>query len=77
MVNFSARINKKVLERGNIRLGSVLTDILGKSGRKMLAALAAGTASPEEVADLAQARCERSARRWWRRCKVGRPTTNG
>lgn len=44
----------KVLEGGNIRLGSVLTDILGKSGRKMLAALAAGPIDPQVVADLAE-----------------------
>jgi transposase len=34
---------QKVLEGGNIRLGSVLTDILGKSGRAMLTALVAGS----------------------------------
>ena len=43
---------QKVLEGGNIKLGSVVTDILGKSGRAMLGALAAGQSSPEEVAAL-------------------------
>jgi len=44
---------QKVLEGGNIKLGTVVTDILGKSGRAMLGALAAGHSSPEEIAALA------------------------
>lgn len=44
---------QKVLEGGNIKLGTVVTDILGKSGRAMLGALAAGHSSPEEIATLA------------------------
>ncbi len=45
---------QKVLEGGNIKLGSVVTQILGKSGREILGAMAAGTSTPEVLAALAQ-----------------------
>ena len=45
---------QKVLEGGNIKLGSVATDILGKSGRAMLQAMAAGTTDPAILAGMAQ-----------------------
>ncbi len=44
----------KVLEGGNIKLGSVVTDILGKSSRKMLAALANGVEDPTVLAEMAE-----------------------
>lgn len=44
----------KVLEDANIKLGSVATDILGKSGREMLEALIAGEGDPEELAEMAR-----------------------
>ncbi len=47
---------RKVLEGGNIKLGTVVADILGTSGRAMLTALAAGANGPEEVAMLAHPR---------------------
>jgi len=47
---------QKVLEGGNIKLGSVVSDILGKSGRAMLDALAAGQSGPEDIAALAGSR---------------------
>lgn len=47
---------QKVLESANIKVTSVLTDIDGVSGRAMLRALIAGTASPAEMADLAKGR---------------------
>ncbi len=47
---------QKVLEGGNIKLGSVVTDILGKSGRAMLTAMAAGPSSPAELAEMADSR---------------------
>jgi transposase len=46
----------KTLEDANIKLGAVATDIMGKSGRAMLAALAAGEREPSKLADLAQNR---------------------
>lgn len=47
---------QKVLEGGNIKLGSVVSDILGKSGRAILEAIAAGTGTPDEWAALADSR---------------------
>jgi len=44
----------KVLEGGNIKLAGVVTDILGKSSRRMLAALAAGVDDPKVLADMAE-----------------------
>lgn len=46
----------KVLQDAGIKLSSVATDILGKSGRDMLAALVEGTRDPEVLAELAQGR---------------------
>jgi transposase len=45
---------QKVLEDGNIKLGSVLSNIMGLSGRAMLDAIVAGETDPERLADLAQ-----------------------
>jgi transposase len=47
---------QKTLEGANIKLAAVATDILGKSGREMLAALVEGTLDPTELAQLAQGR---------------------
>lgn len=44
----------KVLEGGNIKLGSVVSDILGKSSRSMLHALAAGVDDPKVLAEMAE-----------------------
>jgi transposase len=44
----------KLLEGANIKLGAVASDILGVSGRAMLAALAGGEQDPEALADLAR-----------------------
>ena len=43
----------KLLEDANIKLGSVASDVLGKSGRKMLRALLNGETDVEKLADLA------------------------
>jgi transposase len=45
---------QKVLEDANIKLGSVATDVLGKSGRAMLQAIIAGQDDPAVLAELAQ-----------------------
>ena len=47
---------QKVLEGANIKLGSVVSDILGKSGTRMIQALAAGTTDPATLAALADER---------------------
>ncbi len=44
----------KVLEGANVKLSSVVTDIMGVSGRAMLEALINGTDSPEMIAELAR-----------------------
>lgn len=45
---------QKVLETANIKLGSVVSDVMGVSGRKMIEALMAGEKDVVVVADLAQ-----------------------
>ena len=45
---------QKVLEDANLKLGSVLSDVLGCSGRAMLKAIVAGENNPERLAALAQ-----------------------
>lgn len=54
---------QKVLETANVKLASVLSDVLGLSGRAMLRAIIAGEDDPERLADLAKgtARKKRSA----------------
>src|SRR4029453_2601281 len=52
----SAHVNRlaKTLEMANIKLGTVATDIMGKSGRAMIEALIAGDSDPAALAHLAQ-----------------------
>jgi transposase len=45
---------QQVLEGANIKLSSVASDVVGVSGRAMLAELARGEADPEQLADLAR-----------------------
>lgn len=52
-VNLVNRV-QKVLEGANIKLASVASDVMGVSGRAMLAAIVEGNASPEIMADLAK-----------------------
>lgn len=47
---------QKVLESANIKLASVATDVLGKSGRAMLEALIAGEQDPAVLAEMARGR---------------------
>jgi transposase len=46
----------KVLESANLKLGAVASDVLGASGRDMLAALLAGEQDPAALAELARGR---------------------
>lgn len=46
----------KVLESANIKLGSVASDVMGVSGRAMLAAIVEGQSSPAQMAELARGR---------------------
>ncbi len=45
---------QKLLERCNIKLGSVASNVLGVSGTAMLHALAQGESNPERLADMAK-----------------------
>jgi len=45
---------QKVLETANVKLSSVVSDVLGKSGRRMLAAIINGVSDAEALADLAR-----------------------
>lgn len=47
---------QKVLEGANIKLGDVAADVVGKSGRDMLQALAAGVTDSAQMAELARGR---------------------
>ncbi len=47
---------QKVLEDTNLKLTSVITDIMGKSGRAILQAMLQGEQDPEVLADLARGR---------------------
>jgi transposase len=49
----------KVLTDAGIQLASVASNVVGKSGRAMLAALVAGTTDPAVLADLAQGKLRR------------------
>lgn len=49
---------QKVLEGANIKLASVASDVLGKSGRDMLAAIIDGTTDPETLAGLARGKLQ-------------------
>ena len=54
----AAEVNRlhKVLEDAGVKLATVATDIMGVSGRAMLAALVDGTTDPETLAQLAKTR---------------------
>src|SRR5439155_10689021 len=52
---------QKVLETANIKLSSVASDVLGKSGRDMIEALVAGISDAEALAGLARGRMPRQA----------------
>jgi transposase len=56
----AAEVNRvqKVLEGANIKLASVASDVLGKSGRAMLEALSAGATDPKALAALARGKLQ-------------------
>src|ERR671912_1428378 len=57
-----ARIDK-LLQASNLKLGSVLSDIMGDSGRAIPDALAAGESDPERLADRVRTRIRASRAR--------------
>ncbi|MHB1954138.1 MAG: IS110 family RNA-guided transposase [Sulfobacillus sp.] len=51
---------QKVLEGANVKLGSVISDVLGVTGHRILTALANGETDPRQLADLADHRIRAS-----------------
>lgn len=51
---------QKTLEEGNIKLDSVISDILGANGRRMIEAMIAGESNPQKLAALADRRLKAS-----------------
>ena len=62
---------QKTLEDANIKLDGVVTDLLGKSGRAMLEAMAAGETDPAKLVALAHPRLSATPERLGRRCAGG------
>jgi transposase len=50
---------QKLIESGNIKLGQVISDALGVSGKQMLRALAAGETDTEKMSEMARRRMKR------------------
>jgi transposase len=65
---------QKTLEDAGIKLDSVAADVLGVSGRAMLAALVGGERDPQVLAELAQGGCAPSCPSCARRCGAGSAT---
>ncbi len=63
---------QKTLEGANIKLASVLTDVTGASGQRILDALLRGESDPEQMADLAHWRVLQSKRDALERALGGR-----
>jgi transposase len=61
---------QKVLEDANVKLDSVVSDVVGASGRRMLRAMIAGEQDPGKLAALAGERLSASRGLWLRRCMV-------
>jgi transposase len=51
---------QKVLEDANLKLTSVISDVMGMSGRAMIDAIITGEQDPERLADLSQGRLKAS-----------------
>src|SRR3974390_1340280 len=66
---------QKTLEDANIKLDSVLTDLMGKSGRAIIEALIAGETNPVKLAGLADRRVKASFEEF-REALRGRVTKN-
>src|SRR3989454_1367362 len=65
---------EKTLELANIKLGIVVTDIMGKTGRAILEALSAGHDAPEQLTALAQGSIRATKQAALREAVAGRLT---
>jgi len=68
---------QKTLEDAGIKLDSVAADVLGSSGRAMLAALVGGERDPEVLAGLARGRLRTKLPQLRQRCGAGSGTITG
>jgi len=62
---------QKTLEDANIKLDSVISDIIGLSGRAKIGALIAGESDPDTLAALAHRRIKARPQRCAKRCAAG------
>ena len=62
---------QKTLEEANIKLDSVITDILGVSGRRMIEAMITGVRDPYALAALAHRSLKASPQQLSMHCAVG------
>lgn len=66
---------QKTLEEANIKLASVISDILGVNGRRMIEAMIAGVRNPRRLAELADGRLKASPKQLYdARATAGSPT---
>jgi len=69
---------QKVLEDANVKLASVVSDVVGDSGRRMLKAISAGQTDVPQAGSLGQRPALRVARNPWpRRCTARLPPIIG
>src|ERR1700730_7983008 len=68
---------QKTLEAANIKLDSVITDIVGKSGRAIIEALLAGETNPVKLAAPADPRIQARTRNCGKRSAAGSPVIIG
>ncbi len=66
---------QKVLEDANLKVAGVATDVMGVSGRAMLAAIVAGETDPAALAELTKGKLRKKRRSWSGRCAGGCATT--
>ncbi len=66
----------KLLQGGNLKLGSVLSDIMGQGGRAVLDTLASGESDPERLAEQVRTSAWCSASIWRRRTRLRPPSPN-
>lgn len=51
---------QKAMEQMNLKLGNVISDLLGKSGMAIIAAIIGGNHNPSELSRLAEDNCKAS-----------------
>ena len=62
---------QKTLEEANIKLDTVISDILGMNGRRMIEAIVAGVRDPRQLAALAERRLKATPKQLYDACMAG------